>query len=258
MSEFVRVERQAAIAIVTIDRPKALNALNPQVIEELYNEFDALDKDDSCRVVILTGSGEKSFVAGADIGSMAPMNTVEALEFANNGHRTMDRIAAMKKFTIAAVNGFALGGGLELAMSCDIRIGSTNARMGIPETTLGTIPGFGGTQRLARLVGRGMALEMFATGRQVKADEAKEIGLLNKVVASEELLPACIAMAEGICKKNSGSAIALGKIAINNGYEMDLAKALQMEKELFALTFGTEDRKEGMTAFIEKRPANFK
>jgi len=258
MSEFVRVERKEAVAIVYIDRPKALNALNPQVLAELYTEFDALDNDDSCKVIILTGAGEKSFVAGADIGSMAPMNTVEALEFANNGHKVMDRIASMKKFTIAAVNGFALGGGCELSMSCDIRIASTNAKMGIPETTLGTIPGFGGTQRLARLVGRGMALEMFATGRAVSADEAKEIGLVNKVVAPEELLPTCEAMAAGICKKNSSSAIALGKIAINNGYEMDLAKALQMEKELFALTFGTEDRKEGMAAFIEKRPAQFK
>lgn len=254
--DYIRYEVKDAVAVVTIDCPKALNALNPDVLKELYQVMDAMDSDEAVRVAILTGAGEKAFVAGADIASMSTMNPEEALEFAKTGHRTMDRIAAMKKPTIAAINGFALGGGCELAMSCDIRIASAKARMGIPEVTLGVIPGFGGTQRLSRLVGLGMAMEMLATGRQCDAQECKEIGLVNRVVRAEELMDVCMELA-GKIARNSTTAIALGKKSVTSGIEMDLAKALELEQQAFALTFATDDQKEGMSAFLEKRPAKF-
>ena len=256
MEQYIRCEYKGAIAIVTIDRPKALNALNPDVLRELYEVMDGLDKNESVRAIIVTGAGEKAFVAGADIASMSTMNPEEALEFAKTGHRTMDRIAAMKKPTIAAINGFALGGGCELAMACDIRIASAKAKMGIPEVTLGVIPGFGGTQRLSRLVGLGMAMELLATGRQCKADECERIGLVNRVVHPEELMDTCIEMAEQIAS-NSATAVALGKQSIASGLETDLSHGLELEQKAFALTFATHDQKEGMTAFLEKRTAHF-
>ena len=256
MDQYVRCEQNGAVAVVTIDRPKALNALNPDVLSQLYQEMERLDCDESVRAVVLTGAGEKAFVAGADIAAMSTMDPEEAQVFTRNGHRTMDRIAAMRKITIAAVNGFALGGGCELAMACDIRVASEKARFGIPEATLGVIPGFGGTQRLPRLVGLGMAMELLATGRQVKADEAKEIGLVNRVVAADALMDTCLQLAQKIAG-NSMSAIALGKKCVHSGLEMDLDKALQLEQQAFALTFATADQKEGMSAFLEKRPASF-
>lgn len=256
MDQYIRCVKENAVAVVTIDRPKALNALNLDVLQELHDTMELLDGDSSVKVVIVTGAGEKAFVAGADIASMSTMTPEEALAFAETGHRTMNRIAAMKKVTIAAINGFALGGGCELAMACDIRIASSKARMGIPEVTLGVIPGFGGTQRLSRLVGPGMAMELLATGRQVKADEAWAIGLVNRIVEPEELMVACIEMARKIAG-NSASAIALGKQAVCSGLETDLAHGLELEQRAFALTFATADQKEGMSAFLEKRPANF-
>lgn len=255
--EYIRCEQKGAVAIITIDRPKALNALNPDVLRELYEVMDGLDNNKAVRAVILTGAGEKAFVAGADIASMSAMNPGEALEFAKAGHRTMNRVAAMKTPTIAAINGFALGGGCELAMSCDIRIAADNARMGIPEVTLGVIPGFGGTQRLSRLVGLGVAMELLATGRQCKADECEKIGLVNHVVRPEELMDTCMELAEKIAG-NSASAIALGKQSIISGIEMDLDKALELERQAFALTFAYADQKEGMSAFLEKRAAKFR
>lgn len=254
--EYIRCEYKGTVAVVTIDRPKALNALNPDVLKELYEVTETLDHNPDVRAVIVTGAGEKAFVAGADIAAMSAMTPEEALEFARIGHRTMDRVAAMKKPTIAAINGFALGGGCELAMSCDIRIASDKARMGMPEVTLGVIPGFGGTQRLPRLVGVGMALELLTTGRQCKADECERIGLVNRVVCSEELMDVSMELAEKIAG-NSATAIALGKQSITSGVEMDLAKALELERHAFALAFATRDQKEGMSAFLEKRPARF-
>ena len=254
--EYIRCEYKGAVCVVTIDRPKALNALNLDVLRELHDVMEDLDNNREVRAIIVTGAGEKAFVAGADIGAMSAMTPEEALEFAKLGHRTMDRISAMKKPTIAAVNGFALGGGCELAMSCDIRIASEKARMGIPEVTLGVIPGFGGTQRLSRLVGLGMAMELLATGRQCKADECEKIGLVNRVVSPDQLMDTCMALAETIAA-NSATAIALGKQSIAAGIEMDLAKALTFEQQAFALTFATRDQKEGMGAFLEKRKANF-
>ncbi|MDE6839931.1 MAG: enoyl-CoA hydratase/isomerase family protein, partial [Oscillospiraceae bacterium] len=180
MEQYIHCTKENAVAIVTINRPKALNALNPDVLRELHDTMELLDGDSSVKAVIVTGAGEKAFVAGADIASMSTMTPEQALDFAKAGHRTMNRVAAMKKVTIAAINGFALGGGCELAMACDIRIASSKARMGIPEVTLGVIPGFGGTQRLSRLVGLGMAMELLATGRQVDAGEAIGIGLVNR------------------------------------------------------------------------------
>ena len=254
--EYILFEQKGAVGVVTINRPKALNALNPDVLKELYDVMDNLDKDPSVRAIILTGSGENAFVAGADIGSMSAMTPEEALAFSKAGHSVMNRITAMSKPTIAAVNGFALGGGCELALSCDIRIASAKARMGIPEVTLGTIPGFGGTQRLSRLVGLGMAMELLVTGRQCKADECERIGLVNRVVCPDELMDTCMKLAEKIAA-NSSTAVALGKQAVASGMETDLVHGLELECQSFALTFATHDQKEGMRAFLEKRQAVF-
>lgn len=256
MSEVVKYTIENGIAQVIIDRLKALNALNPEVLTALYDTMSELDKDLSVKVVILTGAGEKAFVAGADIASMSKMTSTEAKAFSELGQRTMDKVAAMRPFTIAAVNGYALGGGCELAMACDIRVASTKARFGIPEVTLGVIPGFGGTQRLPRLVGLGRAKELLATGRQAKADEACQIGLVNYVCEPEELLSYCMELA-GRISKNSTSAIAYGKQAMAAGTEMDLANGLTLEASLFGVTFSTHDQAEGMDAFLSKRPAVF-
>ena len=257
MTQYVQCEERGPVAIVTIQRPEALNALNAQVLHELYDTMNQLDGQHSIKVVIITGAGEKSFVAGADIAAMCKMTPGEAAAFAQAGHRTMDRVASMRPVTIAAVNGYALGGGCELAMACDIRIASTRARMGIPEVTLGVIPGFGGTQRLPRLVGLGRAIEMLATGRPCKAEVCKEIGLVNEVVAPEELLKCCLELAETIAK-NSSTAITYGKQCMSTGMEMDLCKALDFERRVFALTFTESDQREGMEAFLEKRSPSFR
>jgi len=246
-------ELEPGIALVTINRPQALNALDPNVLTALYQAMDELDQAADIKVVIITGAGEKAFVAGADIASMRTMTPEEAMTFTQIGHRTMDRVASMSKVTIAAVNGFALGGGCELALACDIRIASAKVRMAIPEVGL---PGFGGTQRLPRLVGLGMSLELLTTGRQCKADECLSIGLVNRVVEPEALMDACLELARAV-GKNSGSAIALGKQAMYQGVELPLAEGLQLERELFSSAFSTADQKEGMTAFLEKRNAKF-
>lgn len=254
--EYLRYEISENIAIITIDRPKALNALNRPLLEELYEMVDRLDRDPEVKVMILTGYGEKAFAAGADIGVMRDMRPEDALEWGRMGHKTMDRIAKADKIVIAAVNGYALGGGCELALACDIRVGSTKAQMGIPEVTLGTIPGFGGTQRLSRLVGLGVAMELLATGRQVRAEEALRIGLLNRVTEPEELLSSAVELAKKIAK-NSISAVIMGKRCMCQGLEMDLERAQELERNCFALTFSTIDQKEGMNAFLEKRKPIF-
>lgn len=255
MSDFVKLSRNDGVVTVTIDRPEALNALDPNVLKELEQHFEALNDDQSAKVIILTGV-KKAFVAGADIASMSKMTPEEAVEFSRLGQRVFNRVASMRPVVIAAVNGFALGGGCELAMACDIRVAAESAKMGIPETSLGVFPGFAGTQRLPRLVGLGIAKEMLATAQKVSAQRAYEIGLVNHVVPNEELLSFCEDLAKTILK-NSAAAIATGKKLMDMGSEMDLDKAQDYEAALFGVAFSTPDQKEGMAAFLEKRPPAF-
>lgn len=251
----LRLEVENEIAVLTISRPKALNALNSETLNELKEVLTDIEKRDDVKVVILTGDGEKSFVAGADIAEMVNFTAAEARAFGMRASEPFFKLMNMRQVTIAAVNGFALGGGCEIAMACDIRIASDNARFGQPETGLGIIPGFGGTQRLARLVGMGRAKEMIFTCDNIKADEAYRIGLVNKVVPQAELMDTAKAMAAKIASKGS-YANAIAKAAINNGYDMDIKNAVEMEANLFGITCSTNDKKEGMTAFLEKRQAN--
>lgn len=252
--EFVTYEVEGAVGIITINRPKALNALNSAVLDELNQTLDAVDQNE-IRCLILTGAGEKSFVAGADIGEMSTLTKAEGEAFGKKGNDVFRKLETFPIPVIAAVNGFALGGGCEISMSCDIRICSDNAVFGQPEAGLGITPGFGGTQRLARLVGMGRAKEMIFTCDNVDAAEAYRIGLVNKVVAKEELMPTAKAMAAKIISKGS-YAIAVAKAAINNGYDMDIKNAVEMEANLFGVVNDTNDKKEGMGAFLEKRAAN--
>jgi len=254
--ENLLIEIDAGIAVVIINRPKALNALNITTLRELQCAFVGFSANAAVQVVIITGSGDKAFVAGADIAAMQPLTTLQARDFAKFGHEVMRSIEACPKPVIAAVNGFALGGGCELALGCDIRLVSDNARFGQPEVNLGVIPGFGGTQRLARLIGKGMAMELVLTGEMVDADEAYRIGLANKVVSQGELLETAKNMAMKIISKGP-LAVKIAKEAIRNGLEMELDKANQYEAELFGLCFASTDQKEGMLAFLEKRPAKF-
>lgn len=255
MSRFIKLNCNGAVATVTIDRPEALNALDPEVLQDLESCFETLNNDLSVKVIILTGV-KKAFVAGADIASMSKMTPEEAVEFSRLGQRVFNRIASMRPVVIAAVNGFALGGGCELAMACDIRVAAESAKMGIPETSLGVFPGFAGTQRLPRLVGLGIAKEMLVTAQKVTAQRAYEIGLVNHVVPNEELLGYCEELAKTILK-NSSTAIAAGKKLMDMGGEMDLNKAQDYESALFGVAFSTADQKEGMAAFLEKRPPVF-
>lgn len=251
------VEQKGQINVITINRPKQLNALNKETIEELHNAIKAADEDSNTGVIILTGSGEKSFVAGADIKEFADFNIAQGGELAMKGQQTLFTfIENSSTPVIAAVNGFALGGGLELAMCSHIRVASSNARMGLPEVGLGVIPGYGGTQRLAQLVGRGKANEMVFTAGMIKADEALTWGLVNHVVELDELM----ATAEGIAGKilnNSGSAIAAAIRSVNANYT-DGVNGYDVEVEEFGKCFGTADFKEGTTAFLEKRKPNFR
>ena len=249
-------KKENGIYLITIHRPEALNALNEEVLTELYEVMDLLDKDSSVRVIILTGAGEKSFVAGGDISLMKGMDLEKALKFAQKGHKTMNRVAAMNKIVIAAINGFALGGGCELAAACDIRIADEKAKMGIPEVVLGVIPGFGGTQRISRLIGKGYTMEMLATGDKYPAQECLKMGLVNRVVPQEQLIDSCMEMAEKIAA-NSRNAIAVGKKCVSDGLDMSLADGLELEQKEFASIFGSEDQIEGMNAFLGKRKANF-
>lgn len=255
MSDFVKLSRNDGVVTVTIDRPEALNALDPNVLGELERNFEALNNDQSVKVIILTGV-KKAFVAGADIASMSKMTPEEAVEFSRLGQRVFNRVASMRPVVIAAINGFALGGGCELAMACDIRVAAESAKMGIPETSLGVFPGFAGTQRLPRLVGLGIAKEMLATAQKIGAQRAYEIGLVNHVVPNEELLSFCEDLAKTILK-NSTIAIAAGKKLMDMGSEVDLDKAQDYEAALFGVAFSTADQKEGMAAFLEKRPPAF-
>lgn len=245
---------QDKIAVVTMNRPKAMNAMNQATLIELNHLFSHLDAE--VQVVILTGAGEKAFVAGADILEMQPLDAMTARRFAQLGHQLGATMENLSIPVIAAVNGFALGGGCELAMACDIRLASETARFGQPEVNLGVIPGFGGTQRLVRLIGKGRASELIYTGDMIDAAEALRIGLVNKVFPADELLPAARKMAAKIVSKGA-VAISLAKSAINHGSETDLVRACAHEADLFGMCFATADQKEGMQAFLEKRPAQF-
>jgi len=248
----VILTKEKGIGTLTINRPKALNALNSETLAEICEAVQVVAKDDEIVVLIITGAGEKSFVAGADISEMKDMNAMQGREFGILGNKAMRSIEALEKPVIAAVNGFALGGGCELSMACDVRIASTNAKFAQPEAGLGITPGFGGTQRLARLVPMGMAKEMIYTTNMIDAEEAYRIGLVNKVVALEDLMPTAIKLANDMIK-NAPIAIKLCKQAINRGMQVDIDTAIAFEAELFGVCFATEDQKEGMTAFVEKR-----
>jgi enoyl-CoA hydratase len=254
--EHILIEKQAQIAVITINRPTKLNALNKETIQELHEAFSALNKEQAIKAIIITGSGEKAFVAGADISEFANFSVQEGKELAAQGQALLfDFVQNLSTPVIAAVNGFALGGGLELAMACHFRVASTNAKMGLPEVTLGVIPGYGGTQRLTQLVGKGRAMELIMTAGMVDAATAKNYGLVNHVVAQDELLE----FTKGIAAKivnNSSVAIAKAIQAINANFE-DGTNGYAIEIENFGACFGTEDFKEGTTAFLEKRKAIF-
>jgi len=248
------MEVENEIAVVTINRPKSLNALNSETLAELNECFSEIEKRKDIKVVILTGSGEKSFVAGADISEMVNATAAEGRTMGLLAYTAFGRLENMPQVTIAAVNGFALGGGCEISMSCDIRVAAENAKFGQPETGLGILPGFGGTQRLPRLVGKGRAKELIFTCDMIDAQEAYRIGLANKVVSQAELLDYCKKMAAKIISKGS-YAVSLAKSAINTGLDVDLSSGLKFEADLFGLSFATADKKEGMSAFLEKRKA---
>lgn len=251
------LEKEGKIAIVTINRPKALNALNSETLKEMDWVIDEVEQDEEILAVVLTGSGEKAFVAGADISEMKEMSTVQGRKFGILGNKVFRRLENLEKPVIAALNGFTLGGGCELAMACDIRIASTKTKVGQPEVGLGITPGFGGTQRLARLVGLGMAKELIYTGKVIGAEEAFRIGLVNKIVEPENLLAEAKALANTIASQ-APIAVSLCKAAINKGIQTDIDTALSYESEVFGECFATEDQKEGMSAFVEKREKNFK
>jgi enoyl-CoA hydratase len=255
--ENILLEKKNAIAYVTVNRPKVLNALNGATIEDLRTAFHELKHDASIRVVILTGAGEKAFVAGADIGELAKQDPVSGKEMALRGQNVLNLIENLGKPVIACVNGFALGGGCELALACTMRLASDNARFGQPEVKLGILPGYGGTQRLPRLVGKGLAMQMVLSGEMITAQEAHRIGLVNDVTPAAEL----IARAEAIAAKiiaNAPLAVQYCMEAVNKGMEMTLAEGLFLEAALFGVCCATEDKKEGTTAFLEKRTAAFK
>ena len=254
--ENVLYEKKGAIAYVTLNRPKVLNALNRQTWEDLRTAFEDARDDAEIRGVILTGAGEKAFIAGADIGELAQITAVEAERSSTFGQEVLDLVENLGKPVIAAVNGFALGGGCETAMACTIRIATDNAKFGQPEVKLGIIPGGGGTQRLPRLVGRGRALQLILSGEMISAQEAWRIGLVNEVVPGAEL----ITRAETILKQilsNAPLAVKYSLEAVNKGLETSQTEGLSLEASLFGLCAGTEDKKEGTQAFLQKRPAQF-
>lgn len=249
--EFITYEAEGMVGVITINRPKALNALNSQVLAELDETLDNVDVNE-VRALILTGAGEKSFVAGADIAEMSTLTKAEGEAFGKKGNDVSRKLETFPIPVIAAVNGFALGGGCEISMSCDIRICSENAVFGQPEVGLGITPGFGGTQRLARIVGVGMAKQMIYSARNIKADEAFRIGLVNAVYPLEELMPAAKKLAATIAK-NAPIAVRNCKKAINDGLEVNMDEAIVIEEKLFGDCFESYDQKEGMAAFLEKR-----
>jgi enoyl-CoA hydratase len=255
--ENIIFEKKNAIAYITVNRPKVLNALNMATMEELRAAFHDIKNDVGVRVVILTGSGEKAFIAGADIGELAKHDAVSAKEYTHRGQSVLNLIENLGKPVIACINGFALGGGCEIAMACTMRLASENAKLGQPEVKLGIIPGYGGTQRLPRLVGKGVAMQLLLTGEMVSAQEAHRIGLVNEVVAAADLIPRAEAIAQKIVA-NGPLAVQYTMEAVNKGMETPLAEGLYLEATLFGVACATEDKKEGTAAFLEKRQAQFK
>lgn len=253
----ILTETLGLIGMITVNRPKVLNALNLETIGELELAIKRMDDDDGTRVLIITGAGDKSFVAGADIAAMREMNEHQAAEFAEQGHRCMNSIGLCAKPVIAAVNGFALGGGTELAISCDLILASENAKFGLPEVKLGLYPGFGGTQRLPRLIGAARAKELIFTGRIIDAKQAYEWGLAGRVFPAEGFMDHVIRLANEI-SENGPIAVSMAKMVANEGLGMHLADALKNEQDHFSKLFATKDHIEGMTAFLEKRRPAFK
>jgi enoyl-CoA hydratase/carnithine racemase len=254
--QYLQLEQVDGLAVITINRPDALNAIDNAVLAEIKQVFAALDEDASVGVVIFTGAGEKAFVAGGDVALMSRMSLPEARQFVYGGQAVLLGIERSSKVTIAAINGYALGGGTELALACDIRLAAESAQLGLPETSLGLLPGWGGTQRMARLLGAGLAKELIFTARRVTAEEALRIGLVNRVVPRAALLAEARAMAHQILK-NSPIAVQQAKRAINQGLQTSLDQGLALEAEAWLVLYATHDRKEGTTAFVEKRPPQF-
>ncbi len=252
----IKLEFEKQVALITINRPKALNALNTETLIELENAIEQVARDDGVYVVVITGA-EKSFVAGADISEMSTFSGEEARRFAKLGHRVFNRLATLCKPSIAAVNGYALGGGCELALACDLRVASENARFGQPEVSLGICPGFGGTQRLAKIIGIAKAKEMIFTGEYYKAEAAERIGLVNFVVEKDQLMPKTLELAHCIASKGQ-LAVRYAKMAMEQSLHVDTHTGSHIETNAFALCFASEDQKEGMQAFLEKRSPVFK
>ncbi|WP_010621914.1 enoyl-CoA hydratase-related protein [Paucilactobacillus suebicus] len=244
------------IGTLTINRPKSLNALNSDTLREIGETLNEVKDNTDVKVLVITGSGQKAFVAGADISQMVSMNPIEAAALSELAHKAFHTIQELPQITIAAVNGYCLGGGFELANSCDIRVAAATAKFGQPEVGLGIVPGFGGTQRLTRLVGRGKAKEIIATGAQITAQEAKEIGAVEEVVELDDLMTKVDEIAHKIMK-NGPVAVRMAKYVIDKGADLDLDTGIAFETQMWAQTFATEDQKEGMTAFLEKHGAKF-
>jgi len=255
--ENILLEKKNAIAYITVNRPKVLNALNMATMEELRGAFHDVKNDKNIRVVIFTGAGEKAFIAGADISELAKHDAVSGKDYTHRGQNVLNLIENLGKPVIACLNGFALGGGCEIAMACTMRLASENAKLGQPEVKLGIIPGYGGTQRLPRLVGRGIAMQLVLTGDIISAEEAHRIGLVNEVTAPGELIPRAEAIAQKIIA-NAPLAIQYAMEAVNHGLDLPLAEGLYLEATLFGVCCATEDKKEGTAAFLEKRAASFK
>src|SRR3982075_1407570 len=255
--ENILVEKKNSIAYITVNRPKVLNALNMATMEELRAAFHDIKNDSSIRVVIFTGSGEKAFIAGADIGELSKHDAVSGKEYTHRGQSVLNLIENLGKPVIACINGFALGGGCEIAMACTMRLASDNAKFGQPEVKLGIIPGYGGTQRLPRLVGKGLAMQMVLAGEMITAQEAHRIGLVNEVMTVAELIPRAEAIAAKIIA-NAPLAVQYALEAVNKGMEMSLAEGSFLEATLFGVCCATEDKREGTSAFLEKRTAQFK
>ncbi len=250
--QYIQVEKKENIAVVRINRPEKLNAMNIDVIKEMGNIMDQLDKDDDVKVVIVTGTGEKAFSAGADIEYMSKISPLEGEQYALTGHATLNKIENLSKPVIAAVNGYALGGGCELSLACDLRIASKNAAMGQPEVTIGICPGWGGTQRLMRVVGIARAKDLIYSGRRISADEAFQMGLVNKVVELPQLMDECMNIAKTIAK-NSSIAVRVSKTLLNRGIDSDINTGLKLEIFGWSLCFTHPDREQRMTAFVQKK-----
>ncbi|MFC4025256.1 enoyl-CoA hydratase/isomerase family protein [Oceanobacillus longus] len=255
--KYIIYEKKNNIAIITVNRPEVLNAINNQLLSELDYTVNVAEEDDDIRAIIITGSGEKAFMAGGDIAAMKEMSLMEGERFVYAGHTFLNKLENSRKTVIAALNGYTLGGGLEIALACDLRVADENVQLGLPEVTIGLYPGWGGTQRLARLVGTGVAKQLVFTGERITANEAKQLGIVNKVVSSGQVLEESLALANRILK-NSPIAVMQAKKAINNGIEISLEKALVLEAEAWLVNFATEDRVEGMRAFVDKEKPNYK